>query len=1107
MKQICKYTLILLLIGVLPSCDDMKSNQNVQVQVKKRFTLLPPDSTGVYFANTMVEDETVMLTFEHRFNGAGVGIGDVNNDGLDDLFFTATNLDNKLYLNLGSLKFKDITAEAGILKSDGIATGVTMVDINCDGYLDIYICRTGKSSPDKRQNLLYINNRDLTFRESALEYGLADQGYSNQATFFDFDNDGDLDMYLVNQPIEYTYANTILLRSDTVRQYVSDRFYRNNGDQTFTEITKQAGLVNKAFGFNAAVEDFNNDRYWDLYVTNDYLQPDYLYINNGNGTFTESLSSYMKHCPNSSMGSVIADYNNDGLSDVFVLDMVAEDNHRQKLLRGPMDYDDFYLSSANGAYYQYMRNQLQLNNGNGTFSEIGELAGVSNTDWSWGPLMADFDNDGWKDLFIANGYRRDLTNMDYVVYFLDSINKLGGVSIFRSMADMLSSLPETPVQNYMFRNKKDLTFQNVSDDWGFSAKTFSNGSACADLDNDGDLDIVVNNIDQPAMIYRNETSSIDSASFLTVKVNGDTYNTHGIGTKVRVVSGENVQVNTYFPTSGFFSCLPNKMLFGLSLSSTVDTLEVIWPENKRLIRTNIRSNQQITADIKDAISYTPSASKPEPIFLDVTKSSGLNFKHQENDFVDFKREPLLPMKFSELGPALAIGDINGDGLSDVYIGGAKDHPGVLYTMGKDSKFRKKGVKIFEDDKLQEDVGAAFFDADQDGDLDLYVSSGGNEWDAGMPVYQDRLYVNDGVGNFKKGIGILPPIDYSTSCVVPGDFDGDGDFDLFIGGRIIAWNYPVSPRSYLLLNEAGKFRDATAELAPELVAPGLVCDAAWADLNGDGTNDLIVVGQWMYPMVLLNKSGKLKKASEDLTTKSGWWNCVEVADMDGDGDMDFILGNRGLNSRISASENEPARVYAKDFDKNGTLDAIMTYYIQGKSFPIHSRDVLSDQIRPLKKKFLRYRDYADATIYDIYSGPAINESLILEAKTFASFYVENKGDNNFSFHELPLQAQFSTINDIVTGDWNNDGKKDILFVGNDYSPDVETGRYDASIGGVLLGNGSGSFTFWQSQSNGLNVSGNVRHIQKVASDSGTLLIIAKNNEPVQVLKFRENSVTP
>jgi len=1088
------------LLGLF-SCSDSTNDSKIGTNTSKRFTLIDSEESGVSFINKMVDSEEVSLTFEYRYNGAGVAVGDINNDGLDDLFFAASNLDNELYLNKGDLKFENISKKAGIHKREGVSTGVCMVDINCDGFLDIYVCRTGKFDVSKRTNLLYINNGDLTFTEKAAEYGLDDPSYSNQSSFFDYDNDGDLDMYLVNQPIEYTYANTILLFNDTGRVWVSDRMYENNGDSTFTDVTFKSGVDNKAFGFNASVVDFNNDQYMDLYVTNDYLQPDYLYINNQDGTYREALSDYMRHCPNSSMGSAAADYNNDGLTDIFVLDMMAEDNYRQKLLRGPMNYDDFYLSAKNGAYFQYMRNQLQLNNGNGTFSEIGELAGVSNTDWSWGPMLADFDNDGWKDLFIANGYRHDLTNMDYVTYYLDSLNKVGGIGVFKSMHEMFQSLPETPVKNYAFRNNADLTFENVSEEWGFAEKTFSNGAVYSDLDNDGDLDIVINNIDQPAMLYRNETSGQEN-NYLQVELHGTDCNTKGIGAEVIITQKELKQHVKYFPTQGFFSSVGNRIHFGLGNSDSIVSIEVRWPGGLHQVIDQVAKNEIVKVDVNDAVVYSPiEAPSPEPLFVNATRSSALNFVHQENDFIDFKREPLLPMEFSELGPSLAVGDVNGDGIEDVFIGGASGQAGAVFIQNRNGRFHRSSNAVFQTDFQYEDVGAVFFDCDNDNDLDLYVTSGGNEWDYNKPIYQDRLYINNGKGMFSRDMQAIPPIGFSTSCAEAADFDGDGDLDLFVGGRIISWNYPISPRSYLLVNNNGKFSDATLSLAPELKFPGMICNALWTDFNNDKKPDLILVGQWMRISLFENIDGRLQKRSGNgLSNSDGWWNCIAEGDFDNDGDIDYVVGNRGLNSRIKATQNEPARVYAGDFDGNRTMDALMTYYIQGKSYPIHGRDLLTDQIRPLKKKFLRYRDYANATMYDIFPKAVVDSSLILEAKIFASCYMQNNGDGTFTLKELPLQAQFSTVNAMIPFDWNNDGNLDILYAGNDYSPEVITGRYDASIGGLLIGRGDGTFEFEDNSNHGFLAAGYARNISLVKGGSYEYVVVVNNNDKAEVFKI-------
>ncbi|HKR03019.1 MAG TPA: VCBS repeat-containing protein [Bacteroidia bacterium] len=1106
----CKniFAIAFILLFSFCSCNtpQEKEKSTEKQEAPKLFTLVSPSVTGVNFINKMVDNDEVMMTYEYRFNGCGVGVGDINNDGLPDLFFTAGNLDNKLYLNKGNMQFEDISEKAMIFKREAVSTGVCMADVNADGWLDIYVCRTGKFPPEQRANLLYINNGNQTFTERAKEYGLDDKSYSNQVAFFDCDNDGDLDMFLVNQPIDYTNANTLLLKADTQKTFVSDRLYRNNGNGTYTDVTIKAGVSSSnAFGFDVAVEDFNNDGYWDLYVTNDYLQPDYLYINNGNGTFTESLKKYMKHCPNSSMGSCIADYNNDGLPDVMIVDMMAEDNHRQKILKGSLGYDDFNIAKNNGGYYQYMRNQLQLNNGNGTFSEIGEMAGVSNTDWSWGPLFADLDNDGWKDLFIANGYRRDLTNLDFIHYYLDSINKMGGIGIFKHMYDLLNSLPESPVKNYALKNNRDLTFSKVSDEWGFTDLTYSNGAVYADLDNDGDLEIIINNTDQPAMIYKSNSRELSKNNYIQFKLKGDSKNTQRIGTTVKISTAEGEQVITYQPTQGFFSSVENRIYFGIGKDTIIQKAEIMWHGGFRQILENLPANQQVLVEKKNAQPFKkekPVAS--EKLFADATQSSGIDFVHRENDFIDFKKEPLLPQKFSEPGPCLATGDVNGDKLKDFFIGGATGQAGALYIQKSNSTFSKQANPAFESDKMYEDAGATFFDADGDDDLDLYVASGGNEWDENSPEYQHRLYVNDGKGNFSRAKDTLPEIRTSSMCVAPNDFDKDGDMDLFVGGRIVPLKYPESPRSYILRNDKGKFTDVTEEICKELMYPGLVCNALWTDYNNDGYPDLIIAGQWMPVSVFKNENGKLKNITKGsgLDSSNGWWNYIAAGDFDHDGDMDYAVGNRGLNSRIKAKENEPACVYAKDFDNSGTLDAIMCYYIQGTSYPIHSRDMMTDQVRGLKKKFLRYRDYADATIYDVFPKAVVDSALILRAHTFASSYIENLGNGKFKITPLPLETQFSTVNSILVNDFDGDGNADLLLAGNDYSPEVETGRYDASIGIFLKSDGKGHFKNIPATLSGFFVDTYARDMKMISTQHGSLILVGNNNDRMKVIRWNK-----
>jgi len=1087
---------------ILISCKGSKEPQNDSIKKQEPvFSLLSPAETGVDFANNIIESDELVYTHEYIYNGSGVGIGDINNDGLPDLFFSAVNLDNRLYLNKGNLKFEDITSQAGILPRQSLSTGVTMIDINADGWKDIYVCRAGKFDPATRTNLLYINNGNFTFTEKAKEYGLADAGSSNNATFFDYDNDGDLDMYLVNSPLDYSNATTVLFKPETDREFVSDRLYRNNGNNTFTDVTLAAKVDNKAFGFHAAVIDINLDGWQDLYITNDFLMPDFLYVNNRNGTFTESRDRYFKHTSNSSMGSQVADFNNDGLMDIYTLDMLAEDNFRQKMLRGPMGYDDFTLASTFGYGYQYMRNNLQLNNGNGTFSEIGQLSGVSNTDWSWAPLFEDFDNDGWKDLYVANGYRKDLTDLDYSRYFLDSINQHGGIGQFKHIYDLLNVVPSTPLRSYVYQNRGDLTFTDKSQAWGITETAFSNGAAPADLDNDGDMDIVINNIDKPAFVYRNNARQSNDNHYLQFRLKGDEKNTDGVDACITLFAGDSIQCKMFNPASGYYSSTENRIHFGVGKMTVVPKVEIKWADGTIETLLDVKTDQVLTVEKKNA---SP-AKSPEPVivktlFTDATKSSGLGFVHKENLFIDFKREPLLPQMFSRPGPCLASGDLNGDGLDDVFTGAASGFTPEIYFQQGNGSFRRQQVPALEKDKNYEDADALIFDADGDGDNDLYVVSGGNEFEEGSSGYQDRLYINNGKAMLAHDEKALPEESSSGSCVIAGDYDGDGDQDLFVGGRIIPGRYPLAPRSFILQNNKGVFTDVTAVVCSELQNPGLVSNAMWTDFSGDKIPDLIVVGQWMKVSLYKNENGKLVPATQGsgLENSEGWWNCIAGGDFDNDGDIDYIAGNLGLNSRIRASETEPACVYASDFDANGSLDAIMCYYIQGKSYPIHNRDMMIDQIRPLRRKFLRYRPYATATIYDIFPREQVDTATVLYSRTFSTSYIENLGGGKFRIRELPVHTQFAPVNAIMCDDFDGDGNLDAVMVGNSYVTEVETGRYDASIGNFLKGDGKGGLAHVPVTKSGFFNDREARSMIHVNAGGKKLLIIGNNSDVLKVL---------
>ncbi len=1070
----------------------------------KQFTLMPPDSTGIFFANRLHDTREVNYTFEYRYNGSGVAVGDINNDGLQDLFFAANDEKCRLYLNNGNLKFQDITETAGILPRQSLSSGVQMVDINADGFMDIYVCRTGLfRDPNLRANQLYINNGNLTFTEKAAAYGLDDRSFSNHTAFFDYDRDHDLDMYLVNGPLDYMTANNIKMRPDTDRVGVSDRLYRNNGDGSFTEVTFEAGVDNKAHGFNPLALDINRDNWPDIYVTNDFLQPDYLYINNGDGTFTESMEKYFMHMSASSMGSFAGDIDNDGMLDIVEVDMMAEDNKRQKLLMGPMNYDHYHLAVKHGYQHQIMRNQLHLNNGDGTFSEIAHLAGIAHTDWSWTPLMCDFDNDGWNDLFVSNGYRRDLTDMDYRLFLLDSINRHGGIRQFKNIYELLNLLPGTPLRNYFYRNSGDLRFKDVSASWVDDESGFSNGAVYADLDNDGDLDIVVNNIDGYASIYRNNTMQLDEAHYIRFSFKGPGANVRGIGSCVEITISSGIVRNCNYKAQGYHSSPEDQVHFGLGSQKTIDRVIVTWPDGRTQELANVEGDRVVELDYNDAAppSAEP-ASEPVRPFIDITRTGGLHFTHVENEFVDFKREPLLLQKHSVSGPCLARGDVNGDGLDDLFVGNAAGGAAALFVQTAGGTFRTSNSALWNREKGFEDTGALFFDSDDDGDQDLLVCGGGSEQPPQDPYYMVRLYENNGKGEFTPVPGRIPAIHTSCNAVAAADLDGDGDKDLFIGGRIVPGRYPESPRSYILRNENGRFTDVTQEVCSDLVTPGLITDALWTDLDDNGRPDLVVAGHWMPVRIFMNNGNELEATSGGaaMDNATGWWNCVKAADMDGDGDMDLVAGNLGLNTRIKGTPEEPVVLHAGDFDENGTIDAVMTMYYMGTSYPVHRREALLDQVRMLQPRFTRFAQYAEATIYDIFPKEQVDQADTYRATHFASTYFENRGDGTFSVNALPLKAQVAPVNAILTGDYNGDGKHDFLMTGNCFWFDVETGRCDAFTGLLLKGDGAGIFHAVPSKETGFYNQLDARSLTELRVKGERWIVAGNNNDAMKVFRL-------
>ncbi|MDN5216738.1 VCBS repeat-containing protein [Fulvivirgaceae bacterium BMA12] len=1096
-----KFLLISSLL-ILASC--------TQESEDKLFTLLSPNATNINFSNPIKESKDFnVLQYGYLYNGGGVAIGDINNDQLPDIYFSGNLVSNKLYLNQGNFKFRDITEEAGVSADDAWNTGVTMADVNGDGHLDIYVCRSADTRPEARRNLLFINQGDLTFKESARDYGIDDPAYSTQGAFFDYDKDGDLDLYLMNHSTQ-KYAGFNQITASMKRRQnpnFADKLYRND-EGKFTNVAQEAGIVDNVLGFGLGIgiSDINRDGWQDIYISNDYNEQDYLYINNQDGTFSERLEEFIGHVPLFSMGSDIADINNDGYFDIVTLDMLPEDNYRQKLVSGPDNFDKYQRLVQSGFYNQTMRNMLQLNRGGEFFDEIGQFAGISNTDWSWGALLADFDNDGHKDLFISNGYKRDYTNMDFLNFTVqEKLNQQQGKKA-SAVDEILEKMPSIVVENYAYKNNGDLTFSKMNRDWGFEQVSMSNGAAYADLDDDGDLDLVVNNINESAFVYRNNANTLTDHHYLKVKLSGTKPNQAGIGATVEIFCRGKKYYQEMMPTRGFQSSVNAELTFGLADAESVDTLIITWPDLTVQRLMNVPADQNITLHQKDAQKPTQPDNLPtrlNPLFTENTMENLLDFEHIENDFNDFKREPLLPHMLSTQGPNITKGDINGDGLVDLFIGGAKGSAGALFVQSPSGKFSAVQQDLFETDKQSEDIGALFFDADNDGDLDLYVVSGGSDFPPDSPDLQDRLYINR-QGKFQRNEQAIPQMLTSGSCVVAGDQDNDGDLDLFVGGRLAPGQYPIAPRSYLLENDGkGNFKDVTKSWSPALLNPGMVTDALWSDFNQDQLVDLIVVGEWMPIRLFQNNGEKLEEITENAGTgdSEGWWNTILAEDFDRDGDTDYVIGNFGWNSQIQASIAEPASLYAKDFDDNGAIDPIMCYYVQGESYPMFSKDDLQGQINSLKAKYIKYEDYADEKITDIFSQETLKDALLLKAKNLSSSYLENVGNNQFTLSPLPPSTQFSPVYGMVSGDFNEDGNPDLIVAGNFFGTRVKFGRYDANRGICLLGDGSGGFKAMKPFESGLNVRGEVRDVTRLSLNSGAdLIIFAKNNSDIQIFRI-------
>ncbi|MCF2495454.1 VCBS repeat-containing protein [Dyadobacter chenhuakuii] len=1042
------------------------------------FTLLSPKDTKVTFINKIEENDSLhIFRYEYLYNGNGIGIGDFNNDGAPDLFVSGNTVANKLYLNksaAGKITFEDISKKAKIEGNGTWSTGVSVADVNGDGLLDIYVCHSGffRKLSD-RNNELFINqgikNGVPVFKEMAVEAGLNAIGsQSTQAAFFDYDKDGDLDMFLLNHSNHTVnpFLNTRAMRA-TPNPYYGNRLFENISDPgklKFKDVTKNAGIINNAlnFGLSVIVADMNQDGWPDLYTTSDYTEVDCYYVNNKNGTFTESLKKSFTHVSKFSMGADVSDFNNDGKPDVLTLDMLPEDNHRQKLLKGPDVYDQYHLLLDSGYYHQNMRNMLHLNQGtdaegNVRFSEIGQMAGVSNTDWSWAGLMADLDNDGWKDLLITNGYLRDFTNMDFLKYTVadEQMKEVGKGNLNFKTYSLVQKMPSNKLKNYLFRNTADVSnrfaFEDVSRKWGFNEAAVSNAAAYVDFDGDGDLDIVISNVNEPVSIYQNNSDQ----KGLTIKLSGAGQNTRALGSKVWVYASGITQYAELYPVRGYQATVTSDLHFGLGKVSKIDSLKVVWPSGKI---TMLRDLPAKVLNLKESDANAAAKDQERPVWKTTLQkvsalSIGIDFIHNENEFVDFKVEVLLPYQLSKFGPALAKADVNGDGLEDLFFGGASNQFGVLYLQNPDGKFEGAAIQPWRQNAACEEVNALFFDADRDGDQDLYIVSGGNEFEDQSPEYRDHLYINDGKGIFHEEVLALPSMKNPKQCAVHSDIDGDGDMDLFVGGRAIPGSFPMAARSYVLRNDSQgsnvKFTDVTADWSKDLLNPGMVTAAVFSDFDNDKKPDLMLAGDWMPIKVYQNTGNTFtEKSPSELQNSDGMWAAIMPVDLDNDGDMDFVLGNGGLNNQYKASAEQPVTIYYDDFDKNGVVDPVCTYFIGDKSYPMFSRDEMLDQMPALKRKYTSYALYADATLTDIFGAEAISKSSKVHCKQLSSIILENKGNFQFQKHELPQEAQISRVSAIISMDINSDKKTDLLLAGN-FSPyRVQLGPCDASVGVAL-----------------------------------------------------------
>ncbi|WP_300436394.1 VCBS repeat-containing protein [Christiangramia sp.] len=1091
---------------LLISCNKDKKEDKAEVNKNTLYTLLPSEETGIDFLNE-VKNSPELNIFKYRnfYNGGGVAIGDINNDGLPDIYLTANMKPNKLYLNKGNFQFEDISASAGVEGNKPWSTGVNMVDINGDGLLDIYVSNAGNMEGNNHDNDLYINNGDLTFTEKAKEFNLAETGFSTHASFFDYDKDGDLDAYILNNsniPVtSLGYAEQREVRAQDwegvpkIFRGVGDMLLRND-DGKFVDVSEEANIYGSliGFGLGVMVSDFNNDLYPDIYVSNDFYERDYLYINNQDGTFTEEIEKWTSHLCLSAMGVDMADINNDGYSDIFITDMLPDSEERVKSVMEFEGYNVFKLKQSKDFFQQYIHNTLQLNNGNNSFSEIANFSGVEATDWSWAGLIFDMDNDGNRDIYVTNGINHDLTNIDFVEFFANEIiQKMALTGKKEAIDSIINKMPITPLPNYAFQNTGNLKFKNSAKEWGLGIPSLSNGCAYGDLDNDGDLDLVVNNVNMESFIYRNNSDKLKDRNHLRIQLKGNQKNRFGIGSVIRLYHEKGMLMQEQNPSRGFQSSMDYTMNIGLGKVENIDSLRIIWPDNSTQLLQDIKPNTNLVLNQDEAlVKYIPKPVKQQKQLL--TEIPAENFEsHTENSYTDFDYEGMIYQKLSQEGPSLAVADINGDGNEDVFIGGAKEQPGIIYINRGNGNLQKSKQPALDADFLFEDTAAAFFDADGDGDQDLMIGSGGNEVGENQN-YRPRLYLNDGKGRFTPSTEIIPSVNQNISVIAPHDFDGDGDIDVFVGSRSVPVNYGIDPPHLFLENEGnGKFSNASERIAYDVKYAGMITDAIWQDIDGDEKMDLITVSDWGAPKIFKNSGRRLSNYKTNLNEYTGWWNTIETADLDNDGDQDLILGNKGSNIPYKTSMDKPMKLWVNDFDNNGTIEQIVTQHNEGKDYPLHMKKEMISQLVFLKKENLKASEYARKSIKELMPKNKIENAVVKDAVISETVIAINEGNGNFKIKELPGRVQFSCVCGISCTDVNNDGNLDLIMAGNNYEFKPQFSRLDASLGNVLLGDGNMNFEWQDYTKSGFNIKGEVKYLQRFTDKNGKTFIIAAIND--------------